>query len=217
MAKRKATNTVAPAESELAAEPRVVQSDDQNPRNLATDYAADVEEFDSLPYIDNDLHLKNAERLIRAEMLTFEIKGNHPSMDSSQFDVKEEELVKSKPVKLNAIDITKFQLELQKDYKLNVQNAKAQFEYQKDRSINLELLGKYGAEAMKSYNDKLQTIVNNLESELTILETRIGEVNGKRKFEQMIGKRKLDAMREKRRDLYGNIVQVRMATTMLEQ
>ena len=213
MAKRKAANLVAPIE----AEPRGTQSDDQNTSNLATDYAVDVEEFDSLPYIDNDLHLKDAERLIRAEMLTIEIKGNHPSMDSSQVDVKEEELEKSKPVKLNAIDVSKFQLELQKDYTLNVLNAEAQFEYQRERSMNLELLGKYGAEAMKSYNDKLQMIVNNLESELTTLETRIGEVNGKRKLEQMIGKRKLDEMREKRRDLYGNIVQVRMATTMLEQ
>ena len=169
------------------------------------------QDFDSLPYIDSDLDLSKAQELIQLEL------GNSKDkiqIATSQYDVK---INPTRPAKIeNGINIAKFQLVPTKNDYENVQNAKAQYEYQQDRLMNLELLQKYGQNEFKIMNDKLSSIIDNMELELSSLEQEITNVNQKRRMEQEIGRKKLESMREKRMDLYGEIVQVRMANNELQ-
>ncbi|KAJ3251543.1 hypothetical protein HK103_002259 [Boothiomyces macroporosus] len=150
-------------------------------------------ELDSLVYIDN-YDLTEAEKLIKREA----------QVSANKFQLE-------RPEKTDAIDLKRFQLN-----EINLDNIKAQIEYQENRSINLELFSKYGNNQWKLHNYQMEQINKNLEKELETLLSQIESVNLKRKQEQEFCFTKLKNLKEKQRELIDRIVQVRMANDQLQ-
>lgn len=122
-----------------------------------------------------------------------------------------------KKIKLNAIDVSRFKLEVKSnDYKQAVQNAKAQLEYQENRQLNLDLLSKFGSNAWIINNDFIEQKTKIIQDKIDDIDQELLEINMKRKQEQMFAKKKLDGMIVKQRDLVNRIVQIRMANAKLE-
>ena len=71
------------------------------------------------------------------------------------------------------------------DWKGAVDNAKIQLEYQEGRSINLELMNKYGPNQWKLGNYQLEKINEFLLQEMEELKESIHTVNRERKQEQV--------------------------------
>ena len=71
------------------------------------------------------------------------------------------------------------------DWKSSVDNAKAQLEYQDGRSLNLELLSKYGPNHWKLGNYHLELINQALVKEMEEIKESIQQVNRERKQEQV--------------------------------
>jgi pre-mRNA-splicing factor SPF27 len=93
-----------------------------------------------------------------------------------------------KKIRINAIDTKRFNLPggEKGDWQTAVNNAKSQLEYQQDRQMNLELLNKYGAAAFKTHNSQLEALLKNMEVELEETNTKITEINMRRKQDQVI-------------------------------
>ncbi|KAJ3271334.1 Pre-mRNA-splicing factor SPF27 [Terramyces sp. JEL0728] len=119
-------------------------------------------ELDSLVYIDQ-YDLTEAENLIRKETV----------YSTTKFDLVQ-------PSKTDAIDLKRFQLN-----EINLDNIKAQQEYQANRSINLELFSKYGNNQWKLHNYQMEQVNKIREKELEQLKQEIENVNVKRKQEQV--------------------------------
>ncbi len=65
-----------------------------------------------------------------------------------------------------------------------VENSKAQLDHQRTRMANLDLMLEYGCESWKQYNEVLQALVKQCQSQLTGLKKEIQEVNWARKNQQ---------------------------------
>ena len=66
-----------------------------------------------------------------------------------------------------------------------VDNAQSQLEHQSNRSVNLELLRKFGAGAWKMHNEQLGGVRDSLAQSLEEVKAQIEGVNRKRKSEQV--------------------------------
>lgn len=184
--------------------------------------------FDSLPYIDGQLALEEAEALIEKEMKLMGrrpenevhdtivlFKGN-PSLQETYNRAE-----KGQSTSSGGIDTDRFKLPTPKDekngdWKCSVDNAKSQLEYQESRLINLELMSKYGPNQWKLANYQLEHINKALLKEMNDVKESIQAVNRERKQEQIIAAKSINQMRQKRADLYNRIVQVRMANEKLQ-
>lgn len=66
-----------------------------------------------------------------------------------------------------------------------VDNAQAQLEHQSNRSVNLELLRKFGANAWKAHNEQLTAVRAALSDSLDAARLQVETINRKRKAEQV--------------------------------
>ncbi|KAI8900969.1 Pre-mRNA-splicing factor SPF27 [Globomyces pollinis-pini] len=175
--------------------------------------------FDSLPYLDQDLDLDLAEQLIQKEMGHVSHKVNDFDLFASNPVLRDALDQASKNIKINGIDTSRFRLEASADddYKALVQNAKSQLEYQENRSLNLDLVSKFGNNAWKIYNYQLDEMVKSEQSKIDALQAQIGQVNRDRKQDQLQAKKTLDSLKLKQDELVSRIIQVRLANDQLEK
>ncbi|KAJ3360520.1 Pre-mRNA-splicing factor SPF27 [Kappamyces sp. JEL0680] len=148
--------------------------------------------FDSLPYIDGECDIGAAQELIREE-LERERPEERAFDDGALFEdnprlrLALEEAAKGSPSK--GIDTNRFKLPTPSadggDWQGAVANAKAQLEYQIDRSLNLELMSKFGANQWKIGNWQLEQLNNDMKREVDELTKTLQDINKKRKQDQV--------------------------------
>uniref|UniRef100_A0A915IB80 Pre-mRNA-splicing factor SPF27 n=1 Tax=Romanomermis culicivorax TaxID=13658 RepID=A0A915IB80_ROMCU len=80
-------------------------------------------------------------------------------------------------------------------------NSQAQLEHQALRVANMDLMAEYGAEAWKVYNEILQRMLNQAQSQLNLVRKEIQEVNFDRKQKQMAAGEKLKKLEEREKFL----------------
>eukprot|EP01091_Cochliopodium_minus_P017175 TRINITY_DN6656_c0_g1_i1.p1 TRINITY_DN6656_c0_g1~~TRINITY_DN6656_c0_g1_i1.p1 ORF type:complete len:218 (-),score=57.49 TRINITY_DN6656_c0_g1_i1:24-635(-) len=155
--------------------------------------------FDSLPYVDvvdpNDL--KIAENLVNEEMKRFrpskDYLSEYPNInlnfENTVFLSNEFERLKSGKVNDNSYDFQRLLKEpneraKDEEWENSIKNAKANYEHQQLRIINLELLNSYGKNSWLHYLQYLQNYKKTLALQLEEFNQEITIVNRKRKIEQ---------------------------------
>jgi pre-mRNA-splicing factor SPF27 len=89
--------------------------------------------------------------------------------------------------KMQGIETDRFKLSAPKDgdWKSAADNAKSQLEYQLDRSINLELMSKFGSNQWKIANWQLEQASKEIQDEIEDIKEKIQSINRSRKDEQV--------------------------------
>ena len=76
----------------------------------------------------------------------------------------------------------------------SIENCKSQFEYTMNRSINLEIMKKYGSQQWKQHNIQLTNSEKYLNDNLKEIQTNIDDINRKRKNMQLNAGRELNSL-----------------------
>ncbi|KAI8910396.1 Pre-mRNA-splicing factor SPF27, partial [Gorgonomyces haynaldii] len=86
---------------------------------------------------------------------------------------------------MEALDLSRFKSEKMDTFKQSVDNIYAQIGYQSNRSLNLDMMLKFGENAWKTHNYKLQGYLDQIKRENDKLQLEINQINDSRKQEQV--------------------------------
>lgn len=174
--------------------------------------------IDALAYIDThtDPALKpQIEQLIAEEMhksenkLDFYLAQLEPEVEvkfsSPSLQEHWEAICENKGQPVSSFDVTRYKIQAppkadQDDLQAWIQatnNAKSQLEHQKARTVNLELLNRFGAHTWKIHNEQLAAQNKAFEYEIARLNQDSLLVNRKRKADQMGVGPRLEALHDK--------------------
>ncbi|KAI8929979.1 Pre-mRNA-splicing factor SPF27 [Entophlyctis helioformis] len=189
---------------------------------------------DSLPYIDADYDAAVVDALVAKERAAMTLQAVHPlsahhsdvSLFSDHPALRDLLDKASAGTRLQAIDTSRFRLDgpaADTDaaadpaaWAAALDNAAAQLEHQASRLVNLELMAKFGSNAWRVHNYRVQAAVEGLRAEVDAHRRLIEDVNKARQADQMQGRPTLVALRERWNELVNSILAVRYENDRLD-
>ncbi|PVV04214.1 hypothetical protein BB560_001296 [Smittium megazygosporum] len=194
----------------------------------------DSHTIDALPYFDKEYE-DPATRKIVDELIAEEMKNNSAN-DSIKLPPPIS-LFRNNPLLRAEYDRQKKNIPMKKfdteRYKLNqpegdlagdteewinsINNARSQLEHQQNRIENLELLNKYGANAWKIHNSRLESILDQLNKDLDYTNEQILYINKARKYEQTEASIELGNLNNKWNSLIVQLADIKAAIAQLEE
>lgn len=98
-----------------------------------------------------------------------------------------------------------------------IENAQAQLEHQLNRTVNLELLKKFGATKWKVHNEQVTLLKSKLATALEDARSRVEQINRKRKSEQVAVGQELALLENGYFDLVHKNHQIETANWQIEK
>ena len=199
----------------------------------------DQSSIDSLAYIDHEYEIPQVKEavhsLIAAEMRTFtpsNYLGHLPYpelkfVNSSSLKSEYNKIVANGSVytKLSSFDMSRYNANkphatLESDFqawKTSLSNAKAQYEHQENRLINLELMCENGSTIWLETNELIDGYTKSLQVKNDITKRKIDEINSSRQSEQNILGKEIRKLTNRRDDATSKLTQLDHVCTFLEE
>eukprot|EP00824_Muranothrix_gubernata_P019121 TRINITY_DN38675_c0_g1_i1.p2 TRINITY_DN38675_c0_g1~~TRINITY_DN38675_c0_g1_i1.p2 ORF type:complete len:235 (+),score=60.48 TRINITY_DN38675_c0_g1_i1:31-705(+) len=187
--------------------------------------------LDALPYVDNEYAEEEVrttvEKLIQEEMACGVAPAQPPTsrVTFSSAILQAEWSRLERGESMQPLDTTRYLLEPPPPEKQNdldawtmaLTNARAQVEHQYLRLVNLELLNKYGVNAWRKHNEKMDREASRLRGSVDLVRQSIDETNRKRKVDQMNAESKLHHRELQFQELVAKNHQIEAACVQLEE
>ncbi|KAK2451244.1 Pre-mRNA-splicing factor SPF27 [Trifolium repens] len=193
--------------------------------------------IDALPYIDddysNDSVKKEVDRLVEEEMRRSSKKPadflkDFPPLPTSNFEDypmigREYERVKAGQAPFK-IDRGRYELQVppankmndETAWKLSLQTAQRLLQYQTLRMENLDLLLKYGPDAWKQHNQRLEVYLSRMQKLAQEQNDKIEKVNRERKYHQQNTAYELNALSMQWNELCRKNIDIKVACASVE-
>ncbi|KAJ2928739.1 hypothetical protein H1R20_g8176, partial [Candolleomyces eurysporus] len=200
----------------------------------AVDDGSSNDIFDSLPYYDDDLqnfpHLQQkVEQELARELKKVDQTALHPKVPPPVELFTDNPLLKGELDRARAsqplppLDTLRYQLPgptsnpgSDEEWKVALDNARAQLKHQQIRQTNLALLQTYGANAWKINNYLLESTTKQVEQASEKLKQLTIDVNRERKNDQDRLGKQLTSLETRWTELISNILQIEMANIALD-